>query len=177
MDELTLGVLGLGRVGRRVAEVAAAIGMRVLFNDLIDPKPARGSAIRVPVEALFAESDVLSIHIDGRASNAKFVNATLIDGMKRDVVFINTSRGFVVDTTALAAWLRAHPRALAMLDVHDPEPIGPDDVMLGVSNARLYPHLASRTERAMENMSWVVEDVLAVLEGRAPRFPAPDHAA
>ena len=60
-----------------------------------------------------------------------------------------------------------------MLDVHDPEPFGSDYPLLGLSNARLYPHLASRTEAAMLNMSWVVRDVAAVLEGATPRNPAP----
>ena len=77
---------------------------------------------------------------------------------------INTSRGFVVDASAVAVFLRTHPAALAMLDVHEPEPFGPDDPLLGLPNARLYPHLASRTDAAMSSMSWVVRDVLAALK-------------
>ena len=121
---------------------------------------------------MFADSDVLSLHLDGRERNRRFVDEGLIRRMKPNVVFINTSRGFVVDSSALADFLRAHVQALAMLDVHDPEPFGSDYPLLGLSNARLYPHLASRTEAAMLNMSWVVRDVVAVLEGKEPEYPA-----
>ena len=88
------------------------------------------------------------------------------------MVLINTSRGFVVDNMALAAFLGSHPQAIALLDVHDPEPFGADYPLLGLPNARLYPHMAASTALADRNMSWVVRDVAAVLEGRRPRHPA-----
>jgi phosphoglycerate dehydrogenase-like enzyme len=173
MDELTLGVLGFGRVGSRVAEVARAIGFTVLFNDVREiPEGDRGGAESVSLERLFAACDVISLHIDGRPSNRESVNATLINRMKPDALLINTSRGFVIDNAALADFLRRQPQALAMLDVHEPEPFGAEYPLLGLANAKLYPHLASRTDTAMNSMSWVVRDVLAVLEGREPRFPA-----
>ena len=163
MSELTLGILGLGRIGCRVAEIATVIGFTVLYNDLIVPEPACAFASSVPVEELFSQSDVISIHIDARTSNRNFINANLIDRMKSDAVFVNTARGFVVDTAALATFLRANPAAAAHLDVHDSEPFGEDYPLLGLPNAKLYPHLASRTETAMRNMSWVVRDVWAAL--------------
>lgn len=171
MSDLTLGVLGLGRVGRRVAEVARAIGFNVLFNDIL-PDLACGFAQRVSVDELFARSDVVSIHIDGRPTNRCFVSAALINRMKSDAVFINTSRGFVVDHHSLWLFMAAHPAAQALLDVHEPEPFDATYPMLGLPNVKLYPHLASRTERAMENMSWVVRDVWTVLQGKQPKFPA-----
>ncbi|MCH8822247.1 MAG: hypothetical protein IH984_01950 [Planctomycetes bacterium] len=174
LSDLTLGILGLGRIGKRLAEVATAIGCTVIYNDLIDiPSDQRFSADPVSLEQLFNDADVVSIHIDGRASNDKFVSSALIKRMKADVVFINTSRGFVIDTLTLAKFLRDHPQALALIDVHEPEPFGSDYPLLGLSNAKLYPHLASRTQAAMENMSWVVNDVVKVLEGSHPQFPAP----
>jgi len=173
MNELTLGILGLGRVGSRIAEVARAIGFTVLFNDVRDIAPAdRRGAEAVSAERLFAECDVVTVHIDGRPSNRAFVNAALINRMKPDALIINTSRGFVIDNAALAAFLQRNTNALAMLDVHEPEPFGSDYQLLNLPNAKLYPHLASRTETAMNNMSWVVRDVLAVLEGKTPQFPA-----
>ena len=78
-----------------------------------------------------------------------------------------------MDNLSLGKFARGHPQSLALLDVHDPEPFASDYPLLGLPNVRLYPHLASRTETAMRNMSWVVRDVWAVLEGKAPRFPAP----
>lgn len=175
MSDLTLGILGMGRIGGRLAEVASAIGFaRVLFNDVVEIDADRCfGASPVTPQRLFAESDVISVHVDGRSSNRRFVGAELIGRMPPHVIFVNTSRGFVVDSLALAAFLREHPAATALLDVHDPEPFGDDYPLLGLSNALLYPHLGASTERADRNMSWVVKDVVAVLEGRAPRYPAP----
>lgn len=160
MNELRLGILGMGRIGRRVAEVARAIGFDVAYHDLAEiTHDQRRGAHAVGAEELFASSDVLTVHIDGRASNRGFVGAGLIERMKADSVFINTSRGFVVDHAALARRLKANPGALAILDVHEPEPITADNPLLGLENAHLAPHLASRTDAAMEAMSWVVRDV------------------
>lgn len=177
MDELSLGILGMGRVGRRLAQVAGAIGFRVRYHDLaVIPPEVRHGAQPVDLHSVMG-CDVVSLHIDGRPSNRMFVNASLISRLDPQVVLINTSRGMVIDHRALATFLRANPEALAMLDVHDPEPIGDDHPLLGLPNARLYPHLASRTETAMENMSWVVRDVMAVLGGDSPKFEAPEEAA
>jgi phosphoglycerate dehydrogenase-like enzyme len=160
MNELALGILGTGRIGRRVAEVARAIGFTVRCCDLVEiPERDRHGAAQVDAATLFAESDVITVHVDGRASNAGYVGASLIGRMRPEAVFVNTSRGFVVDHAALAAWLRANPGAQALLDVHDPEPFDASNPLLGLPNAHLAPHLASRTDAAMEAMSWVVRDV------------------
>lgn len=173
MDELTLGILGLGRIGSRLAEVAGAIGFRVLYHDLRDiPSPRRHGAEPVDVRELFSGADVISLHIDGRPSNRGFVNAGLVAAMKKDALLVNTCRGFVLDHAALADFLSRHPGAQALLDVHEPEPFLPSHPLLGLPNAHLSPHLASRTRTAMDRMSWVVRDVMAVLEGREPDFPA-----
>jgi len=171
MDELVLGILGLGRIGKRVAEVARAIGFEVVYHDLEDIAPdRRNGASPVEVTRLFAECDVITIHIDGRAGNKGFVGRELISLMRPDAILINTSRGFVLDTVALADWLRVNPAAAAMLDVHDPEPFTDANPLIPLPNAHLAPHLASRTMTAMDNMSWVVRDVVAVLEGRKPKW-------
>jgi phosphoglycerate dehydrogenase-like enzyme len=160
MSDLRLGILGLGRVGKRVAEIARAIGFDVVFHDVDAILDAdRRGAREVSMEELFATSDVLTVHVDGRHENRHLVGPAHIARLKPDCVFINTSRGFVVDHDALAARLRAVPSMLAMLDVHDPEPITARNPLLGLPNAHLAPHLASRTDTAMEAMSWVVRDV------------------
>jgi phosphoglycerate dehydrogenase-like enzyme len=165
MNELTLGILGLGRIGKRVAQVAKAIGFEVIFHDILGiPDEDRHGAEPVDLETLFRESDVLTVHIDGRPSNRRFVGAPLFALCKPDLVFLNTSRGMVIDQPALAAWLKANPAAMALLDVHDPEPPPSDYPLFGVENAFLTAHLASRTLTAMDNMSWVVKDVVAALE-------------
>ncbi len=173
MNELVLGILGFGRIGRRVAEVARAIGFTVIFHDLIDvPEHDRRGADAVSMDTLLAESDVLTIHVDGRDANHGLIDRGMLGRMKSDAILINTSRGFVIDESALAAWLRDNPTALAILDVHATEPFTDADPLLGLPNAHLAPHLASRTTTAMANMSWVVKDVWRVLEGEAPQHPA-----
>ena len=173
MDECTLGILGLGRIGSRVAQVASAIGFEVRYNDLRDiPEQHRHGATPASIERLFAESDVLTLHIDGRPSNRHAVNASLIASMKPDALLLNTCRGFVLDHEALRRFLTSNRGAQALLDVHEPEPFGADHPLLGLPNAHLAPHLASRTRTAMERMSWVVRDVVAVLRGETPQFPA-----
>ncbi|MCE9618818.1 MAG: phosphoglycerate dehydrogenase [Planctomycetes bacterium] len=173
LDEMTVGILGLGRIGSRLARVLHAMGCTVIYHDLIEIDAARRFGARsVSVEELFADSDVLSIHVDGRESNRGFINQGRIRRMKPDATFINTSRGRVVDHAALAEFLKAHPRAKCMLDVHDPEPFLPTSPLLGLANARLAPHLASRTRTAVRNMSWVVRDLVAVLRGEEPKHEA-----
>ena len=92
--------------------------------------------------------------------------------MKPDALFINASRGFVVDANALAAWLSANPSALAYCDVHEPEPMPPGHPLLGLANAKLTPHIGAATRDAHRAMSWVVKDVWRALQGEAPEHPA-----
>ena len=174
MNELVLGILGFGRIGRRVAQVAGAIGFKTIFHDLLEiPESERHGAEPVSLDALLQDCDVLTVHVDGRDANHGLLDAALLGKMKSDAIILNTSRGFVIDESALAAWLAENPAALAILDVHAQEPFTDDDPLLGLSNVHLAPHLASRTTTAMANMSWVVKDVWRVLEGEEPRHPAP----
>ncbi len=171
---LTLGVWGLGRVGSRAARAGAGLGMRVIYHDLEDKPPAsRHGAQPVSRDELLAGADALSIHVDARPANRHLLAHDALARLKPDAVIINTSRGMVVDHDALAAFLRARPGAMALLDVHDPEPIEPDNPLLGLGNARLSPHLAAATRQAHEAMSWVVLDLWRVLRGEAPAHPAP----
>ncbi len=170
---MTLGIIGLGRVGKSMARLAAAMNMKGLYNDLLPvPQEHRHGAEPVGLDELFARSDIVTIHIDDRPSNARFIGEPLFARLKADAIFTNASRGFVIDAAALAAWLRANPAALAILDVHDPEPFGADYPLLGLANARLTPHLGAATASAHRNMSWVVRDVRRVLAGERPEFPA-----
>src|SRR5688572_12087378 len=178
LNELTLGILGMGRVGRRVGHIAAnGFGMRVIYNDLIDFE-ARGNppafrATPVDKETLYRESDVLSLHVTMLPGNENLVGREQLALMKRDAVLINTARGEVLDAHALADALREKRLAAAAIDVFHPEPPKAEFPLLGFDNVLLTPHVAARTWTAIENMSWVVRDVVEVLEGRPPKYPAP----
>ncbi|MGQ0627388.1 MAG: NAD(P)-dependent oxidoreductase [Phycisphaerales bacterium] len=176
--EMTLGILGLGRIGKGVARVASALGMRVLYHDLVEiPSADRAEGIPVSRAELMQQADILTIHVDGRAANRDLLKASDFAGCKPDVTLINTSRGFVIENMALAEFMIANPEATAMLDVHEPEPFDGTYPLLDIANIHLAPHIASATELAHANMSWVVRDVWRVLSGERPEFLArPDPA-
>jgi phosphoglycerate dehydrogenase-like enzyme len=175
LNELTLGILGMGRVGRRVSHIATlGFGMRVIYNDLEDVSALLDfPATCVDKAELFKEADVLSIHVDMRPGNENLVSAAQIALMKKDAILINTSRGEVLDVHALAAAIRGKRLHGAALDVYWPEPPKSDFPLLGLNNVLLSPHMAARTGTALENMSWVVRDVIAVLRGEKPKYPVP----
>ena len=116
--------------------------------------------------------DILTVHVDGRASNHHLINAAALGQLKPNCLFVNAARGLLVDYAALGGWLREHPQAEAIIDVHDPEPPAADYPLYGLENVTLLPHLAARTETALRNMSWVVEDIWRILNSEKPKYPA-----
>jgi phosphoglycerate dehydrogenase-like enzyme len=175
LNELTLGILGMGRVGRRLGHIAAnGFGMSVIYNDLLDVQSQLDFPAK-PVDkpTLYRTADVLSLHVDMRPGNEHLVGHEQLATMKPSAIVINTSRGEVLDAQALADAIRAKRLAGAALDVFDPEPPKADFPLLGLKNVLLTPHVAARTYTAIENMSWVVRDIVAVLNGQRPKYPAP----
>jgi D-3-phosphoglycerate dehydrogenase len=174
LNELTIGILGMGRVGRRVGKIAASgFDMRVIYNDLLDVQAQLTfPATAVDKPTLFREADIVTLHVDMKPGNERLVSTPLLSLMKPTAILINTSRGEVLDDAALAAALRAKKIAGAAIDVFDPEPPGADYPLLGLDSVLLTPHMAARTHSAIENMSWVVRDVMEVLSGRPPKHPA-----
>ncbi len=171
--ELTLGLWGFGRIGSAMARVGAALEMRVIYHDLLEiPEARRSGAVPVSRQELCAQSDILSVHVDGRSGNRGLVSTDDFGRMRSGVVFVNTSRGFVVDNHALAAFMIAHPSASALLDVHEPEPFDATYPLLEIENVHLSPHIASATDLAQKKMSWVVRDLWRVLAGEAPEHEA-----
>lgn len=175
LNELTIGILGMGRVGRRVGKIAAnGFDMRVIYNDLLDVQAQlKFPATAVDKPTLFREADIVSLHVDMKPGNKRLVSTPLLSLMKATAILINTSRGEVLDEVALAAALREKRIAGAAIDVFDPEPPRADFPLLGLDHVLLTPHMAARTHTAIENMSWVVRDVIEVLQGRTPNYPAP----
>jgi len=179
LDELTLGILGFGRIGKRLGRAAHALGIKVLAHDVL-PETTLRREVDYPFEfvdkpTLYRQSDILTVHVDGREDNRALIDERALSQLKPDCLFINAARGMLVNAAALAAWAKGNAGngGRVILDVHEPEPPPADYPLYGLPNVRLLPHLASRTHRALENMSWVVRDVLAVIEGRKPQFPAP----
>lgn len=171
--EMTIGVLGLGRVGSSVARAAAGFGAKVIYHDLVAiPESRRFGAQPVDLGTLLTTADILTLHVDARPSNDRLLNADLLAKVKQDVLILNTSRGKVVDAKALAGFLQAHPQARALLDVHPDEPFLPSYPLVGLPNAFLSPHIAAATELANRKMSWVVEDIWRVLTGSVPAHAA-----
>lgn len=166
---LTLGVLGMGRIGRAVSRVAIALGMRVIYNDVIDVSSAVDFAAEsVRVDDLFRRADILTIHVSHRLGNRHFVGADRLGLMKPSALLINTARGEVIDAEALASVIKSGRISGAALDVHDPEPPGVDYPLWNLDHVILAPHLAARTQGAMDTMSWVARDVVEYLHHQYP---------
>jgi D-3-phosphoglycerate dehydrogenase / 2-oxoglutarate reductase len=150
----TLGIVGYGAIGSQLSVLAENLGMRVLFHDLSE-RLALGNARRMrSLDALLAESDVVTLHVDGRGENAGLIGAEQFARMKPGVLFLNLSRGHVVDMGALAQALGAGRVAGAAVDVFPEEPRTNDDPfdspLQGLKNVILTPHIGGSTEEAQE---------------------------
>jgi glycerate dehydrogenase len=163
LDGLTLGLVGYGRIAQRVAAIARALGMRILANSpgrRGDPDGWR------EIPALFAESDVVSLHCPLTPANTGFVNAELLAHMKRSALLLNTARGGLIDEPALAAALRSGQLAGAGLDVVSREPPPADHPLIGVPNCLITPHIAWASLAARRRlMATTVDNITAFLAG------------
>lgn len=152
-----LGIVGLGRIGRRIAEIAKVMGMSVLFYDVI-PIPAEvvsGLGARVvDLDELFRSSDFITLHVPMTPETAHMVGASRLSQMKPGSFLINTSRGGVVDEEALASALKDGRIGGAALDVFEKEP--PSGAMLSAPGAILTPHIGGQTEEAQTNAITVI---------------------
>ncbi|MEW6549466.1 MAG: hydroxyacid dehydrogenase [Spirochaetota bacterium] len=171
----TLGLVGFGRIGRRVGEIAAkGLGMHIVVFDPYLPKaPETGYPISLAESliALAEASDFISLHIPYTPETDKLFGAREFAAMKPTAYLINTSRGAVVDEKALVEALKEGRLAGAGLDVFEKEPPDKDNPLFAMDNVIATPHLSSFTEDGKRKMGVaVVEGVLDVLAGRKPRF-------
>ena len=167
----TLGILGLGRIGSRIAAFGNLLGMRVLAwgPTLTDERAAAGGATRVPLETLFRESDVVSLHLRLSEMTRGVVTAALLALMKPTALLVNTARGPLVDEAALIAALRARRIAGAALDVYDVEPLPADHPLIALDNVVLTPHVGYVTGEVYGIFfRHVVEAIEAFLDGKLP---------
>jgi len=151
---LTLGIVGYGKIGSQLSELAEAMGMRVVFYD-VSHVLARGNARGVSFRELLESSDVVTLHVDGKPTNQNLFGKDEFAAMKDGACFLNLSRGFVVDHEALAACLKSGKVAGAAVDVfpHEPESGAPfESALRGLLNVILTPHVGGSTEEAQQNI-------------------------
>ena len=164
----TLGVLGLGRLGERVARIGSAFDMDVIAwsQNLTDARAAEVGVRRVDRDELFATADVLTVHLVLSDRTRGIVGRDELSRMKPSAILVNTSRGPVVDEAALLDALRSAGIAGAGLDVFDTEPLAPDHPLRSAPRTVLTPHLGYVTEKTYEIFfREAVEDVAAFVAG------------
>ena len=155
-----LGIVGYGNIGSQLSVLAEALGMRVLFFDTAD-RLALGNARRCgTLDELLAESDVVSLHVDGRSSNSGIFGEEQFARMRQGAVFLNLSRGFVVDHQALRSHIESGHLAGAAVDVFPVEPRAKGEefvsVLRGLPNVILTPHVGGSTEEAQQDIGHFV---------------------
>jgi phosphoglycerate dehydrogenase-like enzyme len=169
----TIGLVGLGRLGGRMAEIANFFGMRVIAwsENLTDERAAECGAERVDKDELFRRADVVSVHLLLSKRTRGLIGARELGLMKPDACFVNTSRGPIVDEAALIDCLRQRRIAGAALDVFDQEPLPRDHPLLGLDNVIISPHMAYVTEETYRLFyGEMVEDIAAWLKGEPIRL-------
>jgi phosphoglycerate dehydrogenase-like enzyme len=168
----TLGLLGLGRVGGAVANVANAFHMKVIAwsQNLAEQRAAECHARRVEKDELFRQSDVISIHLILSGRTRGIVGARELDLMKPTAYLINTSRGEIVDEAALLQRLQEKRIAGAAIDVYGVEPLPADHAIRTLDNVLLTPHIGYVTAENLARMFHdAVEDIAAFLDGKPVR--------
>jgi glyoxylate reductase len=171
----TLGIVGFGRIGQAVARRARGFGMRILYHDPRRVSPvveAEYGAEYRTLEGILPESDFLTLHVDLRPETRGLINAERLAWMKPTAILVNTSRGPVVDSMALAEALKSGGIAAAALDVTDPEPIPVDHPLVGLDNCLIVPHIASASRATRGKMAeMAAANLLAGIRGQ--RLPTP----
>jgi phosphoglycerate dehydrogenase-like enzyme len=173
---LTLGLLGLGRIGVEVAKRARAFGMNVIYYDLIRRKDIEGSLgiEYVSFDQLLSRSDILSLHAPLTPQTKNIIDAKALSRLKSTAILVNTARGALVDERALADVLRKGQISGACLDVFTEEPLPPGHVFYKLEdrfpNLILTPHSGTGVETTRAMLRAASEEIVTVLEGGTPRY-------
>ena len=171
----TLGVVGMGRIGRALSRRAKGFAMRILYTDARRNEDAERElgATFVSLDQLLRESDVVTLHVPLLPETRHLIDAAALRKMKRTAILINSSRGPVVDEKALAEALREGVIAGAGLDVYEREP-SVEPSLLALENVVLLPHIASASEATRTRMAVrATENILAFLDGKPLLDPVP----
>jgi len=162
----TLGIVGFGRIGRKVAQIGSAFGMKVVFHNRSQVTDAPVEMSQFILEDVFAESDVLSINCPLSAENIGFVNQKLLQRMKQSAILINTGRGGLINEMDLATALNGGIIAAAGLDVLSTEPPKQDNPLVSAKNCFITPHIAWATLEARQRlMNITVENLQCFISG------------
>lgn len=172
----TLGLIGLGNIGRKVAMICQkGFGMRLLgYDPYIKEEFLVNEGLSITmlkdINALIADADIISLHLPGAQENGPLLGKKEILMMKKTAFLINTARGQLIDEKALYNALKDHVIAGAGLDVYDPEPPAVDNPLFELENVIATPHMAAHTEEGTRNMAvMVAENVISVLQGNKPK--------
>lgn len=174
----TVGIIGLGAIGREVALRLASFECKLLaFDPYPDAAFARQHQIRlVPVDELLPLADIVSLHLPVTGETAGLVNREFLARMKKGAFLINTARGELVDENALLETLQSGQLRGAGLDAFSPEPPSPENPLLKLENVIVTPHLGAHSDSATRAMGQMaMEDCLAVLQNQKPNHPVPMH--
>jgi glyoxylate reductase len=169
----TVGLVGFGRIGQRVAELLRGFEPRLVFADAhpMDDAAAKHGAQRMTLHELLAVSDYVSLHVNLTPETTHMIDAEALARCKPGAILVNTCRGGVVDTAALVDALRDGPLAGAGLDVYENEPAVPEE-LAALPNTVLVPHIGSATRATRDAMAELCADnVIAVLSGEEPITP------
>jgi glyoxylate reductase len=170
----TLGLIGLGRIGAAVARRAQGFGMRVLYYDVVRREDLE-SSLSITYRSLddvLRDSDVISVHVPLSEQTRHLIGRAQFALMKNTAVFVNTSRGPVVDQRALAEALTSRRIFAAGIDVFEQEPVSSDDPLLKLDNVIVVPHIASASIPTRIRMATLAaENLVAVLQGKRPPNP------
>lgn len=172
LEGRTLGIVGLGNIGTRVARHARGFGMGVLASDpeISEQDAAARGAILVSFDTLLRESDVISLHPRLTVTTRHLIDEKAIEKMKPGVRIVNTSRGQVINETALIGGLRSGRIAGAALDTFEEEPLDPGSPLRTMPNVILCPHIAGQTVESLRQMA--AEAAQAILDELSGRTPA-----
>ena len=167
LDGCRLGLVGLGRIARRVAAVGHALGMEVIAHDpFIEAADSDGVRL-VDLDEVFSTADVVSLHAPGGEATRHLVDAARLATMRLGAVLVNCARGSLVDQDALLGALESGQLGGAALDVTEPEPLPAGHPLLGREDVVVTPHVASSTAAGRRRLyEHAIDNALAVLEGR-----------
>ena len=164
LKNMTVGLVGLGKIGREVASRLKAFKCPLVgFDPAMAPDRISAAGCRpVELERLYAESDIISLHCPSTEKTRYMINAKSLSAMRPGVIIVNTSRGTLIKTPDLVEALRAGKVSAAALDVTDPEPINTDSPLLGMDNVIITSHIASVSPDAVKNLREQVAGIVAM---------------